>query len=100
MVRNLGLVQRNARRSKANRHSRNNSAGNEHSTVLRGTLENGADNPNPGRDHDSKSPPQNICQLGDQESSKEGTCGHGRDNGTLSIGSRMAERPFIRLVLE
>ena len=99
MVGDLGLVQRNTRRSKTDRHSRNNSAGNEHSTVLCGALENRTDDPNPGGDHDSESPPQNVCQLGDQERPKEGACRHRSNDGTLSIGTRVAERPFICLIL-
>ena len=100
MVRNLGLVQRDTRRGKADRHSRNNSTGNEHSTVLRGRLEGGTDNPNPGRGHDSEPSSHDVCQLGDQESSKEGACGHGRDNGTLGIGSWITKCPFVRVILE
>ena len=52
MVRNLGLIQRDTRRGKADRDPRNNPTGDEHSTVLRGTLEDGADNPDPSRRHD------------------------------------------------
>ena len=100
MVRNLGLIQRNTRRSKTDRNSRNNSTDNKHSTVLRGTLEDRANDPNPSRDHDSGPPSQNVCQLGDQESSKEGTCRHGCDNGPLSVGPWMAERPFVCFILE
>ena len=100
MVRNLGLVQWDTRRGKTNRHSRNNSTSNEHSTVRRGRLEDGTDNPNPGRGHDSEPPSHDVCQLGDQESSKEGARGHGCDNGTLGIGSWITERPFVCVILE
>jgi len=100
MVRYLRLVQRHARRSKTVGYSRNDSTSNEHSTVLGGTLEGGTDNPDPSRYHDREPPSQNVCQFGDQESSKEGTCGHGCDNGALSVGSWVAKRPFVSIVLE
>ena len=100
MVRNLGLIQGNTRRSQTDGNSGNNSTGNKHSTVLRGTLEDRTDDPNPGRGHDSEPPSQNVCQLGDQESSKEGTRRHGCNDGTLSVRSWMAERPFVCIVLE
>ena len=100
MVRNLGLVQRHTGRSKTDGYSRNNSTGNEHPTVLGGTLKGGTDNPNPSRDHDRELPSKNVRQLGDQQSSKEGACRHGCDNGTLSVGSWETERTFVRIVLE
>lgn len=99
MVRDLGLVQRNTRRSETDRYPRNDPTDNKHSTVLRGTLEDGTNNPNPGRDHDRWPPSQDVCQLCNQESSKEGACRHGRDDGTLSVGSWEAERPFVCLIL-
>ena len=100
MVRNLGLVQWDTGRSKANRYSRNNPTGNEHSTVMGSTLEDGTDDPNPGGDHDGEPSSQDVCQLGDQESTKEGARRHGRDDGTLGIGSWISKRLFVGIILE
>ena len=67
---NLGLVERDTRRSGTNRPSTNVSSGNGDSAVLRGTLKDGAENPNRSRNI-VEPPSQKACQPGDQESSEE-----------------------------
>jgi hypothetical protein len=60
MIRNLGLIERDTTRRKANRYSRNNPTGDEQSAVLRNTLEDGTDDPDGSGNHDGGLPSQDV----------------------------------------
>ena len=63
-----------------------------------GALEDGADNPNPAREDDGPLAAEEVGKLGDREGTDEGARRHGGDDGTLSVGTRVAEGVLVGVI--